>query len=78
MAVQITIRDVSKETRDVLKARAARQGKSMQEYLRGELEQMAARPTMDEVLDRIRARKRAHPRHISAKVIVDAIKADRR
>lgn len=78
MAVQITIRDVSEQTRDVLKSRAARQGKSMQEFLRGELEQMASRPTMDEVLDRVRARKRANPRHIPAKVIVAAIKADRK
>lgn len=35
MAVQITIRDVPDKVRDELAARAARQGKSMQEFLRG-------------------------------------------
>ena len=34
MAVQITIRDVPDKVRDELAARAARQGKSMQEFLR--------------------------------------------
>ena len=35
MPVQITIKDVPKEVRNELAVRAASQGKSMQEYLRG-------------------------------------------
>jgi plasmid stability protein len=42
MSIQITIRDVPERVRDELAARAALQGKSMQEYLRAELERMAA------------------------------------
>jgi plasmid stability protein len=36
MSVQITIRDVPDAVKDELAARAALQGKSMQEYLRAE------------------------------------------
>ena len=57
MSVQITIRDVPDAVRDELAARAALQGKSMQEYLRAELERLAARPPVEKVLERIRERK---------------------
>jgi hypothetical protein len=42
MAIQINIRDVPEKVRDELVARAALQGKSMQEFLRAELERLAA------------------------------------
>ena len=58
MSVQITIRDVPDNVRDALAARAAAKGQSMQEYLRGELERLAARPPVEHVLARIRQRKR--------------------
>jgi plasmid stability protein len=57
MSVQITIRDVPDSVKDELAARAALQGKSMQEYLRSELERLAARPPVEKVLERIRERK---------------------
>lgn len=57
MSVQITIRDVPDAVRDELAARAALHGKSMQEYLRAELERLAARPPIEKVLERIRERK---------------------
>ena len=57
MSVQITIRDVPDAVRDELAARAALQGKSMQEYLRAELERLAVRPPVEKVLERIRERK---------------------
>lgn len=57
MSVQITIRDVPDAVRDELAARAALQGKSMQEYLRAELERLATRPPVEKVLERIRERK---------------------
>jgi len=47
MSVQITIRDVPEKVRDELAARAALQGKSMQEYLHAELRRMVARPSID-------------------------------
>ena len=46
MTIQITVRDVPAKVRDELAARAALQGQSMQEYLRKELERLAARPTV--------------------------------
>ena len=78
MAIQITIRDVSEKVRDELAARAALQGKSMQEYLRSELERMAARPTVGTWLEQVRRRKRAAKSQVSAKQILDGREADRR
>jgi len=51
MSVQITVRDVPEKVRDELAARAALQGKSMQEYLRAELERLASRPSIDSWLE---------------------------
>ena len=55
--VAITIRGVPDDTRAELAARAARKGQSMQEFLREHLVELAARPDMDELLERIRRRK---------------------
>jgi plasmid stability protein len=73
MAVQITIRDVPESVRDELAARAAAQGRSMQEFLRAELERLAARPTLESVLERIRERKSIAATRLS----VDDILRDR-
>ena len=78
MGVQITIRDVPEEVRDELAARAARARKSMQEYLKGELERLAARPSLDTWLERVRERKRAAERRVTAKHILKHRDADRR
>jgi plasmid stability protein len=78
MAIQITIRDVPERVRDELAARAARQGKSMQEFLRSELERMAARPSIDAWLENVRKRKDAARSRVSARDIVRARTADRR
>ena len=61
MSVNITIRDVPDDTRDELAARAKRAGQSMQQYLRGELIQIANRSTNSEVLARVAARNRSRP-----------------
>ena len=78
MAVQITIRDVSETVRDELAGRAALQGKSMQEYLRGELERLAARPSVDTWLQQVRRRKRASQTRVSSRQILKSRDADRR
>jgi antitoxin FitA len=78
MTVQITIRDVPEKVRDELAARAALRGKSMQEYLRNELERMAARPSLDAWLEQVRKRKRATDTRLSARQILDSREADRR
>jgi len=78
MSVQITIRDVPDAVRDELAARAALQGKSMQEYLRAELERLAARPPVERVLERIRERKATSGTRLSPEVILTHRDADRR
>jgi plasmid stability protein len=78
MTIQITIRDVPEKVRDELAARAALQGKSMQEYLRAELERMAARPSVDAWLERVRKRKRASQTRISTADILKARDEGRR
>ena len=78
MGVQITIRNVDEEVRDILKARAARRRQSMQEYLRVELERLASQPAIDELLDEVRARKVADPAYIGVESILRARDADRK
>ncbi|MGH8886289.1 MAG: FitA-like ribbon-helix-helix domain-containing protein [Egibacteraceae bacterium] len=48
----IQVRAVSEETHAVLRRRAAEAGMSLQEYLRALLDDVAARPTVREVLAR--------------------------
>lgn len=78
MAIQINIRDVPEKVRDELASRAAMQGKSMQEFLRAELERLAARPTIDTWLQQVRKRKRAAQTRISSEQILDNRNTDRR
>jgi hypothetical protein len=72
--VSVQIKDVPEETHTVLRYRAAKAGKSLQEYLRARLIDEASRPTLDEVLDR--ASGRAGGR-VSLKSAASAIRADR-
>jgi plasmid stability protein len=78
MSVRITIRDVPDAVKDELAARAALQGKSMQEYLRAELERLAARPPVEKVLERIRKRKATAGIRLSPGEILSLRDADRR
>lgn len=45
MSVNITIRNVPDHVRNVLASRAARSGKSLQEFLTGELSRLASTPS---------------------------------
>ena len=78
MGVQITIRDVPEAVRDELAARAARNRKSMQEYLKGELERLAARPSLETWLERVRDRKRSGGTRVTVKQILKHRDADRK
>jgi antitoxin FitA len=78
MSVAVTVRDVPDEVRDELAARAARAGKSLQEYLRGMLIETAARPSVDDVIARARARVTATGARVDADSILAARDADRR
>lgn len=78
MAVQITIRDVPDDVRNELAARAARERKSMQEYLREKLEQLARKPTIDAWLEAVRQRKALSDTKVSVDTILSHRDADRR
>ncbi|MGN6695102.1 MAG: FitA-like ribbon-helix-helix domain-containing protein [Aquihabitans sp.] len=74
----ITIRDVPDETRDLLAARAARSGRSLQEFLRLHLIELAGKPPMEEVLERVRQRKLATGTTFPAEEILELRDLDRR
>ena len=78
MGIQITIRDVDEAVRDELAARAAKRGQSMQEYLRGSLEAMAAKPAPEDWLREVRRRKVSSGARIDGAEIVEARDRDRR
>ena len=74
----ITVRDVPDSTRDELAARAARSGRSMQEYLRMQLIELAGSVDTDELLARVRARKEQTRSRLPAKEILAAKDQDLR
>jgi plasmid stability protein len=78
MAVQLTIRDVPEGVRDELASRAALQGKSMQEFLRNELERIASRPSLEAWLRAVRDRKQSAGTRVPRSTIVRARDADRK
>ena len=78
MPVQITIRGVPEEVRDELAVRAALQRQSMQEFLRGELERIASRPSVGALLQRVRDRKAVAETRVQPSRILRARDADRK
>lgn len=78
MPVQLTIRDVPDQVRDELAVRAALQRKSMQEFLRGELEKIASRPSLEVWLQTVRERKAAAGSRVDTDTILQARDADRK
>lgn len=78
MSVQITIRDVPDDVKEELASRAALEGKSMQEYLKGELMRLSSRPPVEKVVARIRERKALDPKRVPPETILAHRDADRR
>jgi plasmid stability protein len=76
--VAVTVRDVPDDIRDELASRAARAGKSLQEYLRGVLIAAAEKPSLDDVLARARARVTATGVLVDTGATLAAKDADRR
>lgn len=74
----ISIRDVPDDARDELAARAARSGRSLQEYLRRELVELASRPDADALAARIVDRKRRTATNLPGEAIVGHLDAGRR
>lgn len=73
----ITIRDVPPETRDELASRAALAGRSLQEYLRLLLIELARQPDVATVVERIQARKSHMGAGLSSSQIIGYLDADR-
>ena len=78
MSKTITIRDVPDETGAELAARAALTGRSLQEYLRAHLIELATRPDPDVLMARVAKRKARTGNRISAEKILAHRDADRR
>lgn len=74
----ITIRNVPQEVRDELASRAAKSGRSLQEYLHGELVALSEKPDMETWLAQVRERKAKNPTYLSADKIVEYIHEGRR
>jgi antitoxin FitA len=74
----ITIRDVPDDARDELAARAARTGRSLQEYLRAQLIELAARPDPEALLAEARHRVGRTGSRLPAATILALRDADRR
>ena len=74
----VTIRNVPDETRNVLAARAARNGQSLQEFLHKTLVEIAAKPDLNELLDEVAAHKRAANTRVESKDIVHSLSSDRK
>ena len=72
MGVQITIRGVPESVRDEIAARAARKRQSMQEFLRGELERIASKPSIDDWLEEVRERKALYKSRVTTEDILRA------
>ena len=78
MSKSITIRDVPDETSDELAARAALTGRSLQEYLRTRIIELASRPDAEVWVARVRARKTATGGSINVERLLADRDADRR
>ena len=74
----ITVRDVPDSARDELASRAARSGRSLQEYLRKELIDLASRPDPEALAGRIVERKRRTNTTLSGAKIIKHRDAGRR
>ena len=70
----VQIKDVPEETHAVLRRRAAAAHQSLQEYLLAKLVEEAARPTLEEVLDRAGGRAGGS---VPLKAAASALRAER-
>lgn len=74
----MTIRDVPDTTRDVLAARAARNGQSLQEYLRTMLIELASQADIGELVANVRERKASTDADLAPEEILEHLNSDRR
>jgi plasmid stability protein len=73
MSKMIQLRNVLEQLHRKLKARAANEGVSLSDYLLEEIRRVADRPTLAELIDRLRHRTKATPKVPPA----DAVRSER-
>jgi plasmid stability protein len=69
MSKMIQVRDVPESVHGALKSRAAREGMSLSDFIKRELERVAERPTMREWLERTQQAKPIPAKRTAAQVI---------
>jgi hypothetical protein len=69
MSKMIQVRDVSEQLHSTLKARAAREGMSLSDFIKKELERAAERPTMREWLEQTRQAKPIRGKRTPAEIV---------
>ena len=74
----MTIRHVPEEVRNELAARAARSGRSLQEFMLAEIIRLASKPSVGDLVADVRERKRRSGRQIGRESILADRDADRR
>lgn len=74
----MTIRNVPVEVRNELASRAARAGQSLQEYMLGEVVELAAKPSVTEWVATVRASRDRSTSSATRASIRDALAVDRR
>jgi len=78
VSTSITVRNVPDQTRDELASRAALTGRSLQEYLRAKLMELASQPDAEVLIARVRMRKEANPSSLPRDRILAYRDEDRR
>lgn len=71
MSRMIQVRDVPESVHGTLKSRAAREGMSLSDFIKRELERVAERPTMQEWLERTQQARRISSGRTAARIIRD-------
>ncbi len=69
MSKMIQVRDVPDHIHSTLKARAAREGMSLSDFIKRELEQAAGRPSMREWLERARQAKPISTKRTAVQIV---------
>ncbi len=69
MSKMIQVRDVPEQVHSTLKARAAREGMSLSDFIKRELEHTVERPSMKEWLERAQQTKPIRSKQSAAQII---------
>lgn len=69
MSKMIQVRDVPEQVHSTLKVRAAREGKSLSDFIKRELELVAERPTMREWLERTQQARPIRAKRSAAQLV---------